>query len=73
MVTPPAIISGIYLSLLHRTSVVTNRLYPIRHMGKAGITNFAHVRLCKAKSTAVKSFSVRFSVRFIGDLLRVTS
>ena len=64
MVTPPEIIRGIYLSLLHRTSAVTNRLIPIHHMGKAGITNFAHVRLCKAKLTAVKSFSVRFPVRF---------
>ena len=73
MVTPPAIISGIYLSLLHRTSVVTNRLYPIRHMGKAGITNFAHVRLCKAKLTAVKAFCFCFCFCFIGDLLRVTS
>jgi len=69
MVTPPEIISGIYLSLLDRTSVVTNRLYPIRHMRKVGITNFAHVRLCKAKLTAVKlpccslccSFSVNHS------------
>ena len=69
LVTPPEIISGIYLSLLHRNSVVTNRLYPIRHMGKAGIANFAHVRLRKAKLTAVKlpccslccSFSVTHS------------
>ncbi len=67
MATPPEIIRGIYLSLLHRTSVVTNRLYPIHHMGKAGITNFAPVRLCKVKLTAGKSFSVRFSVRSIGD------